>query len=242
MKKIGIHELAKETLVNDIRNNIGIFKNWEVSSFVAKDLKDTEYHQAFVVNSDSYGYTFGDDDRPERLIEAFFSAIALLLAKKKIAKTDTATALVLTDMAGVFKFAAFVEYHDNTENPDEPGNWSLSLTFNADDLAALKKRKTVSEFSMSGPDFKKCYDDAGYDVGSFQFQHSSYIIDACHLIVDTIIQILDREAKENDTVDIECPNYFVASVSVEDGEKIMAITPEGHMKAIIKDDAALSEK
>ena len=86
MKKIGIHELAKETLVNDINNNIGIFKNRIIPSFVAKDFKDTEYHQAFVVNSDSYGYTFGDDDRPQRLIEAFFSAIALFLAKKKTAK------------------------------------------------------------------------------------------------------------------------------------------------------------
>ena len=206
-----------------------------------KTYEETEMHQAFVVNANSIGYTFGDDNRPERIIKAFFAATAAYLSKVKVTNTDEAVALCLIDVNGNFKFAAIVEYHDNKDNPDEPGNWSFIMTFDQKDVEMLEKNKTVKKLLYGSDAFKQVFDKVGYDVAAIQFQHDTYMFDACLLVIDTLIQVLDREAKDGEVVDIEMPGYFTASVSVEDGEKVFAITPDGHMKAVIKDDTALDK-
>ena len=198
-----------------------------------KTLEETEMHQAFVVNANSLGYTFGDDDRPMRITKAFFVTTAAYLTEVKVQKADEAVALVLTDVAGNFKFAAIVEYHENETNPDEPGNWSYTTTFNQDALDKLEKKKTVKKLLYNTDQFRALFDKIGYDVTGISFHHQTYMFDACLLTIDTLLQILDREAREGEVVDIELPGYFVASVSIEDGEKIFAITPDGHMKEII---------
>ena len=65
--------------------------------------------------------------------------------------------------------------------------------------------------------------------------------DSCIIMIDTIIQILDAEAVEGEVVDIVIPGYVTFSVSIEGDEKVFAITPDGVMKAIIKDDAAIAK-
>ena len=78
-----------------------------------KSYEDTEFHQALIVNADSLGYTFdNNDDRPERIVKTFFAAISSYLSKRKVSKEDEAVALVLQDTAGIFKFAGIVEYVD----------------------------------------------------------------------------------------------------------------------------------
>jgi hypothetical protein len=216
---------------------LGIFEN----NGAAKSYGETEMHQAFVVNANSIGYTFGDDDRPERIVKAFFASSAAYLSKVKVAKAEEAVALILTDVAGNFKFAGIVEYHENTENPDEPGNWSYTMTFNEKDVDSLEKKRTVKKLLYSSDAFKAVFDKVAYDVAAIQFQHNTYMFDACLLVIDTLLQVLDREAQEGTVVDIDLPGYFVASVSVEDGEKVFAITPDGNMKEVIKDDTALDK-
>ena len=207
-----------------------------------KSYEDTEFHQALIVNADSLGYTFdNNDDRPERIVKTFFAAISSYLSKRKVSKEDEAVALVLQDTAGIFKFAGIVEYYPNTENPDEPGNWSYTMTLNEDDLTDLEKRKTVKKYLVGDDIFRNIMDKVSYDVGGFVFERDSYIYDTCLLVVDTIVQVLDHEAKEGQVVDIEMPGYFVASVAVENGEKIFSITPDGHMKALVKSDIDLDE-
>lgn len=231
----------KETMFNAMYKNVaysmGLFNN----EGAAKTYEETEMHQAFVVNANSIGYTFGDDDRPERIVKAFFAASAAYLSKVKVSKADEAVALELTDIAGNFKFAGIVEYHENVENPDEPGNWSYVMTFDPKTLENLEKSKSVKKLLYSSDAFKAVFDKVAYDVAAIQFQHQTYMFDACLLVVDTLLQVLDREAKDGEIVDVELPGYFTASVSIEDGEKVFAITPDGHMKQIIKDDTALDK-
>ena len=209
-------------------------------SFAAKSYEQTELHQALVVNADSIGFTFDNtDDRPERIIKAFFAAIATYLSKRKESKADEAVAFVLQDISGNFKFGAFVEYHINETNPDEPGNWSYTTTFNEADLQDLEKRKTVKKYLAGDDMFRQVFDKVSYDVGGFVFERETYIYDACNIIIDSILQTLDHEAIEGQVVDIEMNGYFTASVAIENGEKIFSITPDGHMKALIKSDVAL---
>lgn len=216
-------------------------RGWFPAPAANKSVEDTEYHQAFTVNGNSLGYTFGDDDRPERITKAFFASTSAYLSKVKVPKADEAVALVLTDVSGVFKFAAIVEYHENENDANEPGNWSYVMTLNEDDLADLEKTKVVKKLLYNGQDFKHVFDKVGYDIACIEFQHESYMFDACILVIDTLVQILDREAKDGEIVDIEMTGYFTASVSVEGGEKVFAITPDGHQKEIIKDDSVLEK-
>lgn len=231
----------KETMFDAIYKNnayaLGLFNNAGAN----KSYAETEMHQAFIVNANSTGYTFGDDDRPERIVKAFFAASAAYLSKMKVSKADEAIALVLTDVSGNFKFAGIVEYHENKDNPDEPGNWSYVMTFDPKTLDTLEKSKGLKKYLYSSDAFKAVFDKVAYDVAAIQFQHQTYMFDACQLVIDTLIQVLDREAKEDEVIDIELPGYFTASVSIEDGEKVFAITPDGHMKQIIKDDTALDK-
>lgn len=196
---------------------------------------ETEAHAAFIVNADSLGYSFGDDDTPERIVKSFFAATAAYLSKVKVSKADEATALILTNEAGIFKFAGIVEYHQGN---DDTNNWSFTMTFNEEDINNIEKKKKVNKHLYTTDAFKITFDTIAYDVGSIQFKHESYIYPGCLLVIDTIVQILDRESN-TDSIDIEFPGYFIASCGIENGEKVMSITPDGHLKEIIKSDIAL---
>ena len=82
-------------------------------------------------------------------------------------------------------------------------------------------------------------DKVAYDIGGIEFQKDSFMYACCKILVETIVQVLDAEAVANDTVDIELKGYVTFSVSVEGDEKVYAVTPDGAMKKLIKDDAAL---
>ena len=214
-----------------------------VKSFNANlSFEESKTKEAFIVNASSKGYSFDDDSCAERIFKSFIAATSTYLSKVKVAKEDEAVALVLTDINGVFKFAGVVEYHENEQNDgtDEPGNWSYILTFNEDDLKALEANKKVARYLYGDDAFKLVFDKVAYDIGGISFEHERYMYDACLLCVDTLIGVLDRETNDNETVEIECPGYFVASAAVESGEKVVAITPDGAMKKIIKDDVSLS--
>ena len=222
----------------DQLRGLGIFRGLEAN----KSYEDTEMHQALTVNIGSMGYAIdANDDYPERLIKAFFAGVSTYLSLRKVTKADEATALILQDTSGAFKFAAVVEYFPNLDNPDEAGNWSYSMTFYEDDITDLEKRKKVNKLLVGDDAFKSIMYKVAYDIGSFEFTREIYIYDSCLLIVDTLMQVLDHEAQDGQVVEVEMPGYFKASVSVENGEKVFAVFPDGHMKEIIKSDMDLDD-
>ena len=225
----------------NVLNNVRLVRMVN-ANYAAKSYEDTEFHQALIVNADSIGYTFDvNDDRPERIVKSFFAGVSSYLSFRKVSKDDEAVALVISDVSGNFKFAAVVEYHSNTENPDEPGNWSYTMTFYEDDITDLEKVKKVNKLLIGDKAFETVMNRAAYDVGGFVFEHSNFMYDSCLLTIDTIIQVLDHEAIEGQVVDVEMPGYFTASVSVENGEKVFSITPDGAMKTLIKSDVDLED-
>lgn len=229
---------TQTTFLTTLKDNMIGYGIMSSASAMAKAYDETEAHSAFIVNANSIGYTFGDDDRPERVVKAFFASTAAYLSKVKQSKEDEATALVLTDLAGNFKFAAIVEFHEGDGDTD---NWSFAMTFREDDLKDIEKKKVLKKHLYSTEAFKSVFDKVAYDVAAIEFQHEAYMFDACQLVIDTLLQVLDREAKVGETVDVEMPGYFIASVGVEGDEKVFAITPDGHLKEVIKDDTALEK-
>ena len=204
-----------------------------------KTFEETELSQAYTVNINNQGYAFGGDDIPERMFKSFIAATSVYLGKVKVSDPNVATALVLTDVSGNFKFAGIVEYHENEENKDEPGNWSYVLTLNEEDLTDLENTKEVKKYLYGDSAFITILDKVAYDVGGIEFQKDSYMYSCIEILIDTLVQVLDAEAVANDTVDIELKGYATFSVSVENDEKVFAVTPDGAMKALIKDDSAL---
>ena len=210
--------------------------------YANKSIEETELHQALIINASSMGYDFDlADDRPERLLKSFFTAISYYLGEHKVSKPDEATALVVEDGDGTFRFAGIVEYNLNETNPDEPGNWDYVMTFYKEDLEEIEKVKKINKYISSSDVFKTVFDSISYDIGEFRFCQSSYMYDACLVIVDTLLQVFDHEAKEDEVVEIIMDGYFTANISVENGEKRFAIIPDGHMKALIKSDIVLDE-
>lgn len=239
---MGIKKLYDTIMMKGLQT--GFFKRSNDCCFAMKDLlKDSEYYNTFVINANSLGYKFGKeaDPRPEGLVKSFFAMSATMLSNAKKAKTDEATALILSDVMGNFKYAGIVEYHENTENPEEPGNWSYVTTFNEQDIINLEKKKTVNKILYSGSLFTEIFNTVSYDIGSIEWEKESYMVDGCMLVIDSLLQILDSEAKPGEVVDIEMPGYFKASVAIEDDEKIFSITPDGNMKNIIKSDVMIEK-
>jgi hypothetical protein len=194
-------------------------------------LDESEYHQQLIVNAYSMGYTFGEDDRPERMLKAFIASTTTFLAENKSSDLDEANAIILLDVAGNFKFAGFVTYNAN-ENSDEPGNWEYRLTFNEDDITELENTKKLTKHYYTEAPFRIIYDRVAYDIG-VQFQAERMMYDSALLIIDTVTALLDAVANPDETVDIDVPGYAKFSVAVEDGEKIFAATPDGAQKHII---------
>ena len=223
---MGIKKLYDTIMMKGLQT--GFFKRSNDCCFAMKNLKDSEYYNTFVINADSLGYKFGKeaDPRPEGLVKSFFAMSATMLSNAKKAKTDE---------------AGIVEYHENTENPEEPGNWSYVTTFNEQDIINLEKKKTVNKILYSGSLFTEIFNTVSYDIGSIEWEKESYMVDGCMLVIDSLLQILDSEAKPGEVVDIEMPGYFKASVAIEDDEKIFSITPDGNMKNIIKSDVMIEK-
>jgi len=147
----------------------------------------------------------------------------LALAKSK----NNKVAVAVRDLKGNFLMGAIVEYHSN-ENEDMPGNWSYEFSFDEKDLEG------ATVYLTTDTQFQKQLSATAYKMEI----HIETIIELC---VSILKQWLDMNAKEAEEVNIELIGYFVASVAIENGEKVIAIIPDGAMKRLIKDDAALEE-
>ena len=221
MKKL-ISETAFPVLFRN--NSLALYYSGNLKA--DKTIEETAYHQTFIVNCGSEGFNIPPaDDRPERMLKVVFGAISSFLNKKKISKENEATAVVLQDLSGNFIFMAASQYHPNFENPDEPGNWTLTMSFYEKDLEALKSTKDVKVYYFNDTVFKVCLDRASHDLGGIQIENEVLMFDSCLITVNTLLQITDYEAVEGEVVDIEMPGYFVMSVSIEDGEKVVSMTP-----------------
>lgn len=203
-----------------------------------KLMEETNMVQQFVVNANAEAYSFADPDVAEGIFRGFFTAVSTYLSRNKVADPEQAVALVLTDVSGKFMFAGIVQYTAN-ENPDEPGNWNYTMTFNEDDLNAISNKRALKKLLFGDMAFSKVFKDVCYDVGPIEFYKETYFYDAYLILVNTVKGTLDGEAKDGEVVDIEMPGYFVASVEVKNGEKVISITPDGAMKEIIKADDIL---
>lgn len=171
----------------------------------------------------------------DRVVNSVFRGISSFLGITK--KKDKPVALVIKDLKGNYIFGAIVEHFDG-EDENDPGNWSLVYSFDKDDI---KPEMEVIDVTNSA--FQTLYDNITRKHFRFNFKSSEMAWNVIIAILNTLKNWLDSNCKENGEVtELDNEGYFLASVALENGEKVLAIEPSGEMKQLIKDDATLTEE
>ncbi len=150
---------------------------------------------------------------------------------KMVKSKEKPVALVFNDLKGNLIVAAVVEYNEAVED-DAQGNWNYYWTFNADKLEG------ATQYLITDTQIHPIFQTRGFEMYRFRFISDSYIPQIGVAIMESIKECLDTNASETDEFVIEHEGFFKASVTVEDGEKVMSFLPDGEMKTLIKDDAA----
>lgn len=147
---------------------------------------------------------------------------------------DKMNSVVVSDLKGNFIIAAAVSY---TEGEDEksPGNWNYFWTFDEKDIEDSVKH------SLSTDRLRIVINTRAFQEFRVRFTTFDYITDLGIRLFRMISDFLDQNAKDGETLNVECEGYFVASVDVINGENVKAFIPDGAMKRLIKDDAEASE-
>lgn len=153
-------------------------------------------------------------------------------------------ALVFTDAteANNFLVAGIIEYHKNEDSDEVGGNWSFVYTFDKNDILDCEV--------IYSKDIKFIQVFNGVTQTSLMSKNggpTGYTVDA--LIVDKIFESifkyiknwLDVNARVDEIVDLVLEDHFEASVSIEDGIKVLSMVPHGRAKSMIKDDDMVSE-
>lgn len=147
---------------------------------------------------------------------------------------DKKTAVAVKDLKGNLLLAGVVDYTPN-ENEDMPGNWNYVFTTDIEDI------KDANVIDTNDNRFLKVFATTAYNLYHLEFHGGLLVTGTIEVAVNSLKQWLDVNASETEEVEIEEPGYFLASVVVENGEKIVSIVPDGAMKRLIKDDSALEE-
>lgn len=167
----------------------------------------------------------------EPFAQVLFTAMSdfLGIAKSK----ENKVALIVNKQGNdEFLMAGIVSYFPGTTE-EEAGNWDYRLTFDKEDIKDCKilTADSVQFVNIMGTTAKRLI-----NADLIAMYIPSLIINT----VEALIQWLDNNAKETEKESLELPGYFIASVAVEEGEKVMSITPDGAMKRLIKGDAAVA--
>lgn len=169
---------------------------------------------------------------PEEAVVLVIKTVILAMSDyARVVKTkDKPIAIIIDDLKGNLLLASIVRYHEG--EGDMPGNWSYEWTFDDEDV------KECIKYSISENRAHPFFIDRA-KVYRMTFMSPSYIYMSCQEFAKSLIDWLDTNAKEGEEVEVNLDGYFKASVIVESKIKHMAFVPDGAIKRLIKDDAAL---
>ena len=165
----------------------------------------------------------------DKLYYILFRGIAGTLKDNK--SKEHPTSFVINELDGKMVAAMTVEYF---ENGDNPGNWTLTWTFDEEDLPANTKKIELQN-DLTHSYFRVA---SGEKYGII-FEDRTCLVVTMTYCAEHLYKWLDENAKEGSTIDVELDNVFSASVVVEDGKKVMSVEPAGEIKTFIKEDAAI---
>ena len=168
-----------------------------------------------------------------KMLDVVFTGTANLLNQAK--SKEKPTVFTFRKINGDLIAAAMVRFFEN-EDTNNPGNWSLVWTFDDADIPEDALTIDLSD-SQTHSYFRAV---AGEKYG-MRFEDTAAMTDCLTYALIHVKKWLDENAKEGAEVSLEFDGFFQARVAIENGEKVFAIEPDGEIKNLIKDDAAIEK-
>lgn len=182
---------------------------------------------------DNFGMIWVDSKTAD-MYRIIFSAIADTL-KFNQNKDVEKTGFVLKDDKGNFKLGAIMTFRKPEDGSEEDtGNWFLELTFDEDDMDGIE-----NIIDNHNDIFIRCATQDAYDIAYGRFKSVDMMYTMFIRAIDTLVAFLDQNASETEEVEVNLRGVFTATVGVEDGVKVFAITPGEIIKQLIKNDSVL---
>lgn len=179
----------------------------------------------------------GADLAPEHLgkmYDTLFTGSANML--NFIKSMDHPSAFVVKALNGTFIAGAIVQYFPNKDDKENPGNWSLVWTFNESDIPA-----DTFAVEFTNPQSHSYFKAVAGEKYGMTFASTDDLLNTLTYSLTSLKKYLDENAKEGAEFSVEFDGFFQARVGVENGEKVFALEPDGEIKNLIKDDAAIEK-
>lgn len=166
-----------------------------------------------------------------RIYEIMMAATADFL--KFVSANQDKVALNFEDPYQGFTVAALVERHKGeNEEGEMPDNMSFTFTTNKDDLDGFVV------YTTHDPQFTQICSVVAYEKHGMQFKQQDFFTDVFATAWAMLLDWLNTNASEKEVNEVEHEGYFLARVSVEDGQKYYEILPMGEIKTKIKNDTS----
>ena len=194
------------------------------------DLKTSELPANFVLGAQKENIIW-EAINVNPFYSGLFAAMGEFLSIQK--NTEKKSALVIKNIKGDFLMAAIISYHVTEEETSEettPDNWYLAFTTFEEDIKDIE-----CVYSSNDLSFQTVLSTCLHSLYGIRFVFPQYIHTLIVTAIESLINWLDANAKADEVTEIECEGYFVASVAVEGDEKVIAITPSGELKKLIKE-------
>lgn len=172
-------------------------------------------------------------EHTDKMFDTLFTGTSNLL--KSIKSLEKPVAFLIKELNGKMVAAAICQYFKN-DDTSQPGNFSLVWTFDESDIpenaliTTIEDTKTHSFFIAV----------AGSKYG-IRFKDASCIVNTLGYTMVQLKKWLDENAKEGTIVSVELDGIFQGRVEVQNGVKVFAVEPDGEIKNLIKDDAAIEK-
>ena len=181
--------------------------------------------------ADDQGFAFAAAN-VEKMANILFNASALYL--KEVKNVNKPAAFVVENLDGSLIFAAVCKYHEGTDG--NPGSWSLSYTFDPEDLKDCNVGKLTD--ALVYPILAK------YATEKFGMLFEVYEGAIClfTILSKCIVQFLEDnacKATDDEPFQVVLDGIFVGTSGMEKGEVIKAIEADGSIKRLVKDDDIL---
>jgi hypothetical protein len=191
-----------------------------------------ECYLAYIKNH--YGMRIRQDAIGD-LYRVIFNTITTVL-KYQRNKKNPHIGFKLKNEAGDFVFGALLDFHASEGDNDDMGNWTLSFTFNEDDM---------SECSETYDN----YDDMFFAIACGEIRSTMYadftdnasISEIFTAAFEVLKEQLDAASNTGEEYEIVMPGIFNATVAFEDGQKVYCIIPGANIKQLVKDDKGQSK-
>lgn len=198
-----------------------------------KDFNDTNIPQAY--STGLYGdmnYNIAKE-HAWKIVDIMINGVTEVL--KDVKSTNEPVAFVFRK-GELFEAGAVVEYFPNNDNPDTPGNWDYTWTWNEEDIP--EGARLIKPYDAQYCSYFRTYGMTKHNMG---FKTSEFQGDCMGYMLHTIKKWLDENASETEEVGVKIDGVVEFKVSVENGEKVFSIEVDGEIKQLIKDDAAIEQ-